>query len=156
MKKFVLASVAALAFATPSFAADFTGPRVGANVGLADENFVGDASFTYGAEVGYDHAIADNAIVGVTAEIQDTDDTGRELALTVRAGGVVGNSALVYVLGGYTNLNAVGFNFEGFKIGAGVEVAVTEQAFVKFEHRYANYDSGVKYHQNLVGVGFRF
>ncbi|WP_324751168.1 outer membrane beta-barrel protein [Sphingomonas sp. LY54] len=156
MKKIVLASVAALAFATPSFAADFTGPRVGGNVGLADEKLVGDGAFTYGAEVGYDHALAENAIVGITAEIQDTDDTGRELALTARVGGLVNNTALVYILGGYTNLNAAGFNFEGFKIGAGVEVAVTEQAFVKFEHRYANYDSGVKYHQNLVGVGFRF
>ena len=158
MKKFILASVAALAFATPAFAAetaDFAGPRVNLTAGLADDDVVGDNSFTYGAEVGYDFNMS-GVVVGLTGEIQDTDDTGRELAATARIGGVVGKKVLVYALGGYTNLNAGGFNFEGFKVGGGAELALGKQAFVKYEHRYANYDAGLEYHQNLIGLGLRF
>lgn len=155
MKKTLFAAVAALAFATPSFAADFAGPRIGANVGLADDDVIGDDAFAYGIEAGYDFNM-NGVVLGVTAEAQDTDETGRELAATARIGGVVGGKALVYALGGYTNLNAGGFNFEGIKVGGGVEVPLGKQAFVKYEHRYANYDAGLEYHQNLVGFGFRF
>ena len=159
MKKILLASLATLAFATPSYAAtaatDFSGPRVNVTGGLADDDVVGDDSFTYGGEVGYDFNL-NGVVVGVTGEIQDTDDTGRELAATARIGGVVGGKVLVYALGGYTNLNALGFNFEGYKVGGGVELGLGKKAFVKYEHRYANYDSGVEYHQNLVGLGLRF
>lgn len=95
-------------------------------------------------------------VVGVSAEIGDTDQTGRELGATARIGGVVGKKVLLYGLGGYSNLNAGGFNFEGFQVGAGVELALGKQAFVKAEHRYANYDAGVEFHQNLLGVGLRF
>lgn len=42
------------------------------------------------------------------------------------------------------------------QVGAGAELALGKQAFVKYEHRYANLDAGVEYHQNLVGVGLRF
>ena len=126
MKKILLASVAALAFATPSFAAeaaDFSGPRVGINAGFADDDVVGDDAFSYGGEIGYDWQV-NNIVVGVTGEAQDTDETGRELAATLRVGGVVQNKVLVYALGGYTNLNAGGFNFEGVKVGAGVELGL--------------------------------
>lgn len=158
MKKIILASVAALAFATPAFAAetaDFSGPRVSVSAGLADDDVVGDDAFAYGAEVGYDWNM-NGVVLGVSAEIGDTDETGRELGATARIGGVVGKKLLVYGLGGYSNLNAVGFNFEGYQVGAGVELALGKQAFVKAEHRYANYDSGLEFHQNLIGVGMRF
>ena len=160
MKKILIASVAALAFATPSFAAeavpaDFSGFRANINAGLADDVAFGDDAFTYGAEVGYDFNM-NGVVLGVTAEAQDTDETGRELAATARIGGVVGKKVLVYALGGYTNLNAGSFNFEGFKVGGGAELALGKQAFVKYEHRYANYDAGLEYHQNLIGLGLRF
>lgn len=158
MKKIILASVAALAFATPAFAAetaDFDGPRVSLSAGLADDDFVGDESFAYGLEAGYDWNM-NGVVVGLSAEIGDTDDSGRELGATARIGGVVGSKLLVYGLGGYTNLNAGGFNFEGVQVGAGAELAMGKQAFVKYEHRYANLDAGVEYHQNLIGVGVRF
>jgi outer membrane immunogenic protein len=158
VKKIILASVAALAFATPAFAAetaDFSGPRVSVSAGLADNDVIGDNSFAYGAEAGYDWNM-NGVVVGLSAEIGDTDDTGRELGATARIGGVVGKKVLVYGLGGYTNINAVGFNFEGFQVGGGVELALGKQAFVKYEHRYSNLDSGLEYHQNLLGVGLRF
>ena len=158
MKKIILASVAALAFATPAFAAetaDFAGPRVSVSAGLADDDVVGDDAFSYGAEAGYDWNM-NGVVVGLSAEIGDTDKTGRELGATARVGGVVGKKALIYALGGYSNLNAAGLNFEGFQVGGGVEVAIGKQAFVKYEHRYANYDAGVEFHQNLLGLGLRF
>ena len=158
MKKIILASVAALAFATPAFAAetaDFSGPRVSLNAGFADNDVVGTESFAYGAEAGYDWNM-NGVVLGLSAEIGDTDDTGRELGATARIGGVVGKKVLVYGLGGYTNLNAAGFNFEGFQVGAGAELALGKQAFVKYEHRYSNLDAGLEYHQNLLGVGMRF
>ena len=158
MKKIILASVAALALATPAFAAepaDFSGPRVSIAAGLADDDVVGDDAFAYGAEVGYDWNM-NGVVLGVSAEVGDTDQTGRELGATARVGGIVGSNVLLYGLGGYSNLNAGGFNFEGFQVGAGVEVALGKQAFVKAEHRYANYDAGVEFHQNLLGVGLRF
>ena len=158
MKKIILASVAALALATPAFAAEtanFSGPRVSVSAGLADDDVVGDDAFAYGAEVGYDWNM-NGVVLGVSAEIGDTDQTGRELGATARVGGVVGRNVLLYGLGGYSNLNAGGFNFEGFQVGAGVELALGKQAFVKAEHRYANYDAGVEFHQNLLGVGLRF
>ena len=158
MKKIILASVAALAFATPSLAAeatDFSGPRVGVNVGLADNDVIGDNTFTYGGEVGYDFNM-NGVVLGVTAEAQDTNDTGRELAATARIGGVVGKKVLVYALGGYSNIRALGIDFDGVKVGAGVELGLGKQAFVKYEHRYANYEAGLDYHQNLIGLGMRF
>lgn len=160
MKKIILASVAALAFASPALAqtaetADFSGPRISVSAGLADDDFVGDDAFAYGAEIGYDWNM-NGVVLGVSAEAGDTDQTGRELGATARIGGVVGKKVLVYGLGGYSNLNAAGFNFEGFQVGGGVEVALGKKAFIKAEHRYANYDAGVEFHQNLLGVGLRF
>ncbi len=158
MKKIILASVATLAFASPALAAetaDFAGPRVSISAGLADDDVVGDDAFAYGGEIGYDWNMK-GVVLGVSAEIGDTDQTGRELGATARIGGVVGKKVLVYGLGGYSNLNAAGFNFEGIQVGAGVEVALGKQAFIKAEHRYANYDAGLEFHQNLLGVGLRF
>src|SRR5829696_4714193 len=126
VKKILIASVAALAFATPSFAADFSGPRVSVSAGLADDDVVGDDAFAYGAEAGYDWNL-NGVVVGLSAEIGDTDQTGRELGATARIGGVVGKKVLIYGLGGYSNLNAAGFNFEGIQVGAGAELAIGKQ-----------------------------
>jgi outer membrane immunogenic protein len=91
---------------------------------------------------------------------------------------------MVYAKGGYTNakyniLASDGttdtnsdFNLDGWRAGAGVEVAVTNNVFVKAEYRYSNYTDGeveapngvesddfgidVDRHQGVVGVGLRF
>ena len=158
MKKILIASVAALAFASPAFAAEtaaFEGGRVGFTAGLADDDVVGDDAFSYGAEIGYDFNF-NGIVVGVTGEAQDTDETGREFAATARVGGVVGKKVLIYALGGYTNLNAGGFNFEGIKVGGGAELGLGKNVYLKYEHRYANYDAGLEFHQNVLGLGLRF
>lgn len=160
MNRILTLALAATAFvATPAMAQDaaptFTGPRVGVNVGFADDNIFGTEAFTYGADVGYDIA-AGGAVVGITAEIEDSKDLTRALALTARAGARVGNSGLVYVAGGYSNLRAYGVSVDGFRLAAGGELALGSNAFVKLEQRYGNYEFGIDLYQTVIGAGFRF
>ncbi|MEP7315314.1 MAG: outer membrane beta-barrel protein [Sphingomicrobium sp.] len=160
MKKFLSIALAATAFvAAPAMAqtadATFTGPRIGANVGFADDNIFGTEAFTYGAEVGYDFA-AGGAVLGLTAEIQDNKDITRELALTARAGARVGSNGLLYATGGYSNIRVSGINVDGFRLGVGGELAIGGKAFAKVEQRYGNYQYGIDLWQSLVGVGVRF
>lgn len=160
MNRTLTVALAATAFvATPAMAQDaaptFTGPRVGVNVGFADDNIFGTEAFTYGADVGYDFA-AGGAILGITAEIEDSKDIKRELALTARAGARVGSNALLYVAGGYSNIRVFGENVDGYRLAAGGEIAVGSNAYVKLEQRYGNYQYGLDLYQTMIGAGFRF
>ena len=162
MNKLLLAAAAATVLsATPALAQDtaaaatFTGPRIGANVGFADDSIFGTEAFTYGAEVGYDVAVG-NAVLGITGEVQDNKDIKRELALTGRAGARVGSNALLYVTGGYSNIRAYGENIDGVRVGLGGELAIGSNAFAKVEQRYGNYQYGIELYQSLLGFGFRF
>ena len=160
MNRILSLALAATAFAaTPAMAQDaaptFTGPRVGVNVGFADDNIFGTEAFTYGADVGYDFA-AGGAILGVTAEIEDSKDIKRELALTARAGARVGTNGLLYVAGGYSNIRVFGVNVDGFRLAAGGELAIGSKAYVKLEQRYGNYQYGLDLYQTMIGAGLRF
>ena len=159
MKKIIpLALAAATVFAAPAYAqsANFSGPRAGAAVGFADDDFLGTETFTYGGNVGYDFDLG-NAIVGVTGEYQDSDDSGRDLSIVARAGAPIGSKALVYGLAGYTNLSSgTGFKLDGARVGAGVELAVSPNVFVNVEQRYSNYEAGIDGFQTVAGLGFRF
>jgi outer membrane immunogenic protein len=157
----IVALAATTLAATPAMAQDataeanFTGPRVGVNIGFADDDIFGTESFTYGAEVGYDFDVG-GAVIGITGEIQDSDDITRELALTGRVGAKVGSNALIYATGGYSNVRVFGVNVDGFRLGAGVELGIGDKGFVKFEQRYGNYEYGIDLHQSLIGAGLRF
>ena len=160
MKNILSIALAATAFvATPAMAQDaaptFTGPRIGVNVGFADDNIFGTEAFTYGADVGYDFAVG-GAVLGITAEIEDSKDISRELALTGRAGARVGSKGLLYVAGGYSNVRAYGINFDGFRLAVGGELALGSKAYAKVEQRYGNYDYGVELYQTMIGAGIRF
>lgn len=162
MNRILLAAVAATAIATPAFAQDaapadkiFEGPRIGANIGFADDDIFGTAAFTYGVEAGYDFDLG-GAVAGLTAELQDSDDLDREIALTGRVGVKASSNVLVYATGGYSNLKAYGYKFDGFRLGAGVEFAPTDKMFVKVEQRYGNYEAGAELWQSVLGVGVRF
>ncbi|MEO5577967.1 MAG: outer membrane beta-barrel protein [Sphingomicrobium sp.] len=162
MNRILSIALAATAFvATPAMAQDaapgstFTGPRIGVNVGFADDNIFGTEAFTYGADVGYDFAVG-GAILGVTAEIEDSKDLTRALALTARAGARVGSNGLLYVAGGYSNLRAYGVSVDGFRLAAGGELALGSKAYVKLEQRYGNYEYGIDLHQTVIGAGIRF
>ena len=163
MKKIALVAVAAASFAiaTPAFAAGFTGPRVGATVGIAGDDIFSSSATTFGIEAGYDMEFGaeGRGVIGGQVEYQNDfdNDFGHELAATARVGGKVGQNALVYVTGGYSRIEVLDINLDGYRLGGGVEFALgTSGANLKIEQRYANYELGGELHQTVVGVGFRF
>lgn len=112
-------------------------------------------------------------------------ETGRDLYVGVRAGILATPTTLVYVKGGYTNARfnvlasdgetqlSQNFDTDGWRLGAGAEMALAENMFVKAEYRYSNYSEGeldfeadvpdserfgidTDRHQFVVGVGIRF
>ena len=113
-------------------------------------------------------------------------DAGRDIYVGARVGALVGDRALVYGKAGYTNarfdvqgvrnndIDSRNLDTDGFRVGAGAEYAVTENAYVKLEYRYSNYSEGeidferadiadtdrfdvdTDRHQVMAGVGFRF
>lgn len=148
----------------------------------------------YGGVVGVDSTIGSNTILGVEAEIDGSTTSvsqtsllvpndfakisiGRDLYIGVRAGVKVSPKLLAYVKGGYTNarLKATyrsggttttdGQNFDGYRLGAGVETAVG-RARLRLEYRFSNYNdlringvaTGVspQRHQIVAGVLFGF
>jgi outer membrane immunogenic protein len=200
MRKFALAAVAAVAFATPAMAqevAPFTGFRAEGVVGWdrlsdgTDQDAGSSDGVLYGAQFGYDIQ-AGRAIVGIEGEVtgSTTDtradnllaagdrvtlDVGRDLYVGGRVGVAVSPNAMIYAKGGYTNLridaeyrlNNVsareGENFDGYRLGAGVEYKLSGNTYLKGEYRYSNYGSAEDYddidldrHQLLGGIGVRF
>jgi outer membrane immunogenic protein len=156
----------------------------------------------YGAAVGYDIDMG-GVVVGPEAEFtfssadtdfEDGDFEGfgfgnvsaeRDLYLGARVGAKVGESALAYVKGGYTNATfntrnndgttefRDGYDVDGYRIGGGVEVALSRNMFLNAEYRYSNYseaevdfegtvpdtdrfDIDLDRHQVAVGLGVRF
>ena len=130
--QFFAAALAATVFATPAFAAEFTGPRAELRVGYesvdADGAFVNgtvsragngsDEGITYGAEIGYDHKIGSRFTLGAYAGIDFSDAdscgsvfgndeacfrAGRNITAGIRAGVQVAPRVLLYVKGGYSN-----------------------------------------------------
>lgn len=99
---------------------------------------------------------------------------GRSIFVGPRLGYVAGEHALLYVTGGYANLRertsfdgSIGGSplkgtlhgdFEGFRIGGGVEYALSNHAFLKAEYRYteAKDDETLRQSQVVTGFGFRF
>lgn len=158
----------------------------------------------YGIGAGYDVAVGSNAIVGVEGEFSDSTaktkfengdfegfglgrvSTGRDLYVGARAGLVVSPKTLVYAKGGYTNarynvLATDGTNelrenvdTDGWRLGAGAEMAVKNNVYAKLEYRYSKYSEGevdledadvpdsqrfgidTDRHQVVAGVGMRF
>ncbi len=178
---FLATSAAILATGTAALAQDnstFTGPRVEALVGYditrpgssvdidnADDLDQSIEDITYGVGVGYVEA-------------------GRDLYVGARAGILATPNTLVYAKGGYTNAQfdllatdnstdtETDLDLDGWRAGAGVEHALSENLFVKGEYRYSNYEEGeveapsglesdrfdvdMDRHQILMGVGYRF
>lgn len=156
----------------------------------------------YGGGVGFDAALGDSFVVGAEAELTDSTanadndgvpntfnlgrvEAGRDIYVGARAGFIVGEKMLVYAKGGYTNarFNLVGtdgtvdldqrLDTDGWRLGAGVETAIGENAFAKIEYRYSNYNEAefdfngqtpdssrfnidTDRHQVVASVGFRF
>ena len=191
---------AGTALATPALAQDgdapFTGPRAEAIVGWdrvtdgSDGSQIGTDGVVYGGAVGYDFQ-AGSAVIGFEGEVtgattRDRDNglivandsfrvgAGRDLYAGARIGFVVGNNALIYAKGGYTNARITtryesgttriedNADLDGFRLGAGAELSLGGNLYVKGEYRYSNYnefegqDINLDRHQVVGGVGLRF
>ena len=111
-------------------------------------------------------------------------DVGRDLYFGARVGVPVTENTLVYAKGGYTNtaLNVTStdnttdtgtdVDLDGWRLGAGLEQAISPGVFAKVEYAYSNYEEGefeapsglesdrfgvdLDRHQVMVGVGARF
>lgn len=103
---------------------------------------------------------------------------GRGVFAGARLGYVIGEKSLLYVLGGYANVRqrasytgrpdastpelqvsrSSSRSRDGYRLGAGIEHAVSGRAFLKVEYRYT--DAGdapsAEQHQVVTGVGIRF
>lgn len=113
-------------------------------------------------------------------------EAGRDLYVGARVGAPIGESTLLYAKGGYTNAryNVSGsydgdefrqsIDTDGYRVGAGVEQVIGENAYAKLEYRYSNYSDAeldsenpdipdvdlgeidTDRHQVMAGVGWRF
>jgi outer membrane immunogenic protein len=144
----------------------------------------------YGAAIGYD-VPAGPVVLGAEGEISgSSSDTrsngirvpgdefrlgaGRDLYAGARVGYVISPVAMGYVKAGYTNAkfdarytaagitNVNSQEVGGYRLGAGLEYAISPNTFVKGEYRYSHYDEldGVginpNRHQLMAGLGLRF
>ncbi|MBX7540845.1 outer membrane protein [Qipengyuania sphaerica] len=157
---------------------------------------------SYGVGAGYDFN-AGGVVLGLEAEytgstaeteFEDGDfegiglgnvEAGRDLYLGARVGVKAAPDLLVYAKGGYTNAT---FNLrssdgttefdsdidtDGYRVGAGIEYALSGNTFAKVEYRYSNYsdaeidfegdapdvsipDIDLDRHQVMAGFGMRF
>ncbi len=144
----------------------------------------------YGAAIGYDIP-AGPVVLGAEGEISgSSSDTrsngirvpgdqfrlsaGRDLYAGARVGYVISPVAMGYLKAGYTNAKfdarytTAGVTTSndqevgGYRLGAGLEYAISPNTFVKGEYRYSHYDEldGVginpNRHQLMAGLGLRF
>ena len=144
----------------------------------------------YGAAIGYDIP-AGPVVLGAEGEISgSSSDTrsngirvpgdqfrlgaGRDLYAGARVGYVISPVAMGYLKAGYTNAKfdarytMAGVTTSndqevgGYRLGAGLEYAISPNTFVKGEYRYSHYDEldGVginpNRHQLMAGLGLRF
>ena len=183
MKKILFATAASAAFfaATPALAQDApvapAGPRVEALIGYDRVKLGGehDGGLLFGIGAGYDFAVGNGVSLG--ADIEATESTqkigdediaevkaGRDLYAGGRVSFAVTPSANLYLKAGYTNArfkatedgDTFAENFDGFRLGAGGQVAVSGKAYVGGEYRYSNYEAGLSRHQLALTVGTRF
>lgn len=164
MKKIVIAaSAAVLAMsAQNAFAQDastFTGPRIGVEIGMADDDFLGSEETTWGVNAGYDADLGGFVLGGTVSYTGIFDDEGsdfEELGIGVRAGAKAGDNALVYATVGYSDIDVYGVGVDGVKLGLGIELASSGGFYGQLETRYGSYDYDIDLYQTVVGVGYRF
>ena len=160
--KRILAAVAAVSAlaATPAFAQDFAGPRVGVELGIVGDDVLSSSDTSYGVNAGYDFDLG-STVLGVTGNYFGLfDDDGsdfRELGIGGRAGVKVAASTLAYASAAYSNIDANGVpgSLDGVKVGLGLEQSFGN-VFANVETRYGNYEHGAELYQTVLGVGYRF
>lgn len=181
MKKILTLTFASAAFlaATPALAQDVvapTGPRVEAVVGYDKVRALGekDGGALLGVGAGYYFAVGRAISLGADVEASESTQKESEGGVEVKAGRdlyaggrvnfAVSPTANLYVKGGYTNarfkadngIDSVSRNFDGYRLGAGGQLALKGKAYVGSEYRYSDYEDGLKRHQVALTVGTRF
>lgn len=127
--------------------------------------------------LGVEAELTDSTVDECVAGVDVTGDElcakfGRDIYVGGRVGARVGRSGLLYAKAGYTNARvsvdyddgtAGGANdfslsdeLDGVRVGAGGELAIGPNSYVKAEYRYSNYEDGFDRHQAVAGFGFRF
>ncbi len=159
------------------------------DAGTDEDDDSSEDGIAYGISAGYDFNFG-GFVMGIEGEVGDSSvsesesdvfEAGDELALKagrdlyagVRLGVPVSDTLLVYAKGGYTNqrfkleytldgdTESVGDNIDGFRLGAGAEVAFGE-GFGRLEYRYSDYgsfsdtDLETSRHQVMLTAGIRF
>lgn len=181
--KFLLSALALSTISMPAFA-QMAGPRAEIRIGHVGADFETsatdhttndrfersreDGAFTVGGEIGYDHNIG-RATLGVYAgldsggakacdELYGLDaycaKTGRDITAGARLGILLGDNALVYAKGGYSNgrlkfayvdAEEILPDFEGsanrggYHFGGGAEINVKNNVYAKFEYTHTEY-----------------
>ncbi len=152
------------------------------NVSVAGESSDGVA---YGFAIGYDKNVDEKSFMGFELGYDDSttrdcvknlavagDRTcigaGRDLSALVRVGYHLTEKSSLYLLGGYTNARVLasyrsatirtksGDNLDGFRVGAGYQLGISEKIYGKVEYRYSNYEADFSRHQGMVGLGVKF
>ena len=178
----LVASVAAIVFASPAMAQDSAatdaptsrvsaapaGFRIEALLGYDHASLEGakDNGILYGVGAGFDVAVSNSVSLGVDAEASDSTakkygvKAGRDLYAGGRVSFALSPSANLYLKGGYTNARVSasglgGTNLDGVRVGAGVQYLVSGKAYVGAEARYSNYEAGVERYQGVLTLGTR-
>lgn len=172
-----IATAALTAPAAAQDADRFDGPFVGVQLGWQQDRrsatagvvpptttrVTGDG-LAYGGQLGYDANIG-GAVLGVEGSITGRTggngsaaldfETGPTINVTARAGLLVSPKSLLYARGGYSNArfsitNLVGNSEsrEGYTLGAGYELLLTDTISARVEYAYSNYGS-----DTLPGIG---
>ena len=127
----------------------------------------------FGVEAEITDSSADECTSGVLIATDELcAQAGRDIYVGARAGFTATPNLLLYAKAGYTNGRVrlayedgtaatapdfrIGENLDGFRLGAGAEYALSQNAFIKAEYRYSNYEQGFDRNQVVAGFGFRF
>lgn len=158
MKTLAALSLALVAYPALADTSNFTGPRVGATVGLDDVTNSPDTNdVVYGADVGVDVPLTGNFVVGVEAFSTNPFETTRTVGAAARLGYAVTPNVMPYVRAGYSNYQDVlSRELDGLTVGGGVEYAFNSKLYAKVEYRYSDFEKDIGNHSALVGVGIRF
>jgi len=129
-----------------------------------------------GAVLGVEGEAMDSTAKGcdtnfVTATDRICANAKRDLYVGGRVGVAVAPRTLLYAKAGYANTRfkvnytdtatpanntSASANYDGLRVGGGVEQKLSGNVYAKAEYRYSNYEKGLSRHQVLGGVGIRF
>jgi outer membrane immunogenic protein len=159
----------------------FTGARIEALAGY-DGSFVYGGAVGYDHELGRvvlgaEAELSDSTEKKCFASAFAPGDrfcsmSARNISAGGRIGITVAPATLLYAKVGYANQRfttdyragsppafdsfRVSANFDGVRLGGGIEQRIGKNAYVKGEYRYSDYETGDFKHSGVVGFGFRF